>query len=371
MNNKQLLLSLVSALCLIALSQPTIAQEITVLEAGGQVSVDNPVTPTLLRMELSVLFAADPINPADPLNDDLTVTVETPVPCIDIFIPAGSFVPSKQPGELVVEDPLSRIEVTLETPPDPNDPNGAPIVEDLAGELISADVRLIESKPEPCTLKIELVFASQIPTPCFLPLNAAAKAVALSIGDQEDEVGITRIEFAGGLADPAGSLTNVVARGSAQVDDAASPSLLALEYAVGFHPDPNSNGIDPLQEDVTLTAEWPVPCTIVFVPSGSFQQANKGLQVDDPVNSGVEFLLEYPPPPNQPNPQPEIVDLSHELQLAELTLANDTLKFAAVFASELPHPCFLPLNDAPLGFNLAIGDDGGAVLVTEISFSGP
>jgi hypothetical protein len=370
--DKKLLLSLVSALCVVSLSRPMIGQGLMVLEAGGQVTVDNPVTPTLLHLEVNVLFAPDPINPADPLNDDVTVRVDyRPVPCIDVFIPAGSFVPSQQPGELVVEDPLSRIVVTLETPPDPNDPNQQPIVVDLAEELISADIRLIESRPDPCFLKIELVFASQHPGPCFLPLNAAAKAVALAIADQEDEVGITRFEFAGQLAGSAGSLTNVAARGTVEVDNAANPSSLAVEYAIGFRVGANSNGIDPLEEDVTLNVELPEPCFIVFVPAGSFQQAKKGLNVDDPVGSGVEFLLEYPPPPSEPNPQPQIVDLAHELQFAELTLANDTLRLEALFASQHPEPCFLPLNDAPLSFDLAIGDDGGAVLPTEISFSGP
>jgi len=134
------------------------------------------------------------------------------------------------------------------------------------------------------------------------------------------------------------------------------------------------HGIDPFAEDVMVEAAYrPVPCFIVFIPAGCLEPTQNGFRVRDPQGCGVQAELQFPPTPNDPSSQ--TVDLSGELLPLEIRLveqlpASCFLKIEAVFASNSPVPCLLPLQGAAREVRLQIGNDSGSVGITRIEFEG-
>ena len=354
------------------------------IQATGRALVDTPINPTALQLDLNVQFLPSPhnngSNGTDPLKEDIRATVFfDPAPCFIVFIPAGSLKPVWN-GYALREG--ANVQLLLATPPAPGDPNPQPQIVDLRPELQSLDVRMIAAVPtDPCFFRIQARFSSQAPEPCFIPLNRAALTVRLDIGDDAGSADITRINVDSGPSNSSGqdTLLNMQAKGQihiGQVDDALNPTQLRLEWNVRFHPSPNSNGIHPLAEDLLFEAAAPVdPCYIVFVPKGSFLPKRNGFVVPDPIASGVKVLLVTQPGPNDPNPQPQIIDLTHELQSIDLRLIEAApsepcfFRIEAHFASQAPAPCFIPLNRAPQTVGLRIGDDTGVAEINAISYA--
>jgi hypothetical protein len=169
---------------------------------------------------------------------------------------------------------------------------------------------------------------------------------------------------------------SLTTRGEVQVNDPANPTRLDQELVVELSVGPNSNGINPLVEDLSLQIEIPQdPCNEVLVPAGSFVATQNGFVVRDP--SQVLVRLIFPPPPNEPNQQPVIVDLTHELVELRIRLVSEgagqwRLRYEARFrdTGQAPQPCYLPLMDSPESVELRIGDDIGRTGIGRIEFAG-
>jgi len=366
---------LLSYVFTLAFAGPAVAEGLE-LSVRGELTVDDPLDPMFLRQELRILFEFDPQNPVDPLTEDLELQVFFPNdPDIIIFVPAGTFVEKKKGFVCPYPTPLSPgLSVELVTAGDPNDPNSPPTVVDLLHELADASVRIKPGRKsgDPAELHLDLLYVAQHPQPCFLPVNRVAQKVRLTIGANSGETVIPRFEFAGAATGGSG-LIDLAARGEVWVDDPVTPTLLSSETSVRLTPDPNGNGVNPTAEDVRLHAFFPTdPDIDVFVPAGCFEAAPQGgFGVTDPYDCGVQTALVFPAPNNDPQAPPTVVDLADETLALDVRYSTDPdiFKVAALYGSQAPQPCFLPLNRAPVSLRFQIGDDSGTVPITQIGFA--
>jgi hypothetical protein len=166
------------------------------------------------------------------------------------------------------------------------------------------------------------------------------------------------------------------AKGDVSVDDAGNPAKLSSEVKATFRLGANSNGLNPLAEDLKLNLQYGGivgPMYIVFVPAGCFTQVGKDyrVQMQDFHNCGVSIKLMNVFQPN------DIVELLPYCNRFDLRLGPGPepwdLSLTVDFIASTPNgpiAAVMAVLRSPLNINLLIGDDGGDINIGKIEFKG-
>ena len=165
-------------------------------------------------------------------------------------------------------------------------------------------------------------------------------------------------------------------KGEVRVDGASDPTKLSSELKATFRLGANSNGLNPLAEDLKLNLQYAGavgPMYIVFVPAGCFTQVGNGyrVQMQDFHDCGVSIKLMNVFQPN------DIVELLPYCNRFDLRLGpgpepwdlNLTVDFIASTPNG-PIAAVMAVLRSPTNVNLLIGDDGGDVNIGKIEFKG-
>ena len=170
------------------------------------------------------------------------------------------------------------------------------------------------------------------------------------------------------------------AKGAVSVDP-SDPSGLRFELKSAFRLGPNSNGVNPLTENLTLNLTYAGsvdPELILYVPAGCLMLEGNGDQVrmQDYHNCGVSIrLLNTSQQPNEILPYIELLPAVNKFDLRLTLDPNGTwvLKINIDFLTSNPNVPIagvIAILRSPSMVKLEIGNDGGEVAIGKIEFKG-
>jgi hypothetical protein len=174
------------------------------------------------------------------------------------------------------------------------------------------------------------------------------------------------------------------AKGDVSVDDASNPTKLSFDLKSSFRLGPNSNGINPLVEGLTVNLEYPgsaLACLIASIPGGCFAQTGNGYRAQSFQNCGQNGLLvviaQCQNTSQSANDILPFVDLLSAINKSDLRLTPGLdgrwdLKLSIDFLASPNAPIagIIAVLRSPNKVKLTIGDDHGDVSIAKLTFNG-
>ena len=178
--------------------------------------------------------------------------------------------------------------------------------------------------------------------------------------------------------------TAMAVKGDVSVDDASNPTKLSFDLKSTFRLGPNSNGINPLAEGLTLNLEYPtsaLACLTVSIPGGCFAQTGNGYRAQSFQNCGQNGLLvviaQCQNASQTADEIPPFFELLQAINKSDLRVTPDPdgrwdLKLSIDFLASPNAPIagIIAVLRSPNKVRLTIGNDHGDVSIAKLTFNG-